>query len=222
MSAAAPAKSLKDQYRWSLWLAIAANALLLAAVLQGGPALPDVAGLIGRASGLLPIGFACLTTTVVNGLLSPMTKARLVFLRWHHPLPGCRAFSRLAPADPRIDLDRLRRTLGGRFPATPEAENAAWCRLLAAAESEPRVLQSHRDFLLTRDLTGLAVIVLVVFGIVSLAFAPTWKAAGLYGLILAAQYLLVRQAAATYGSRFVCTVMLARSSKPSKATRSTA
>ncbi|MGX9983173.1 hypothetical protein [Methylobacterium fujisawaense] len=220
MSAAAPAKSLKDQYRWSLWLAIAANALLLAYVLQGGPSPPDLAALIGRASGLLPVGFACLTTTVVNGLLSSTTKARLVFLRWRHPLPGCRAFSRLAPADPRIELDRLRRALGGKFPATPEAENAAWNRLLAAVKNEPNVLQSHRDFLLTRDLTGLAAIVLVVFGAIAAVFAPTSRAAGLYGLVLAAQYLLVRQAASNYGSRFVCTVMAARSSGPLRAARS--
>ena len=75
MSAAAPAKSLKDQYRWSLWLAIAANALLLAYVLQGGPSPPDLAALIGRASGLLPVGFACLTTTVVNGARPPLLVA---------------------------------------------------------------------------------------------------------------------------------------------------
>lgn len=217
MSAAAPVKSLKDQYRWSLWLAIAANTLVLGAILQGGPTLSDLPGLIGRSSVLLPVGFACLTTTLVNGLLKSKTKARLVFLRWHHPLPGCRAFSRHAQSDPRIDLDQLRRTVGGKFPEMPDAQNAAWCRLLDAVENEPKVLHSHRDFLLMRDLTGVAAIALVVFGGIALAFAPTWKVAGFYGLGLAAQYLLVRQAASNYGSRFVCTVMAARSSKPAKA-----
>lgn len=219
MSAPAPAKTLKDQYRWSLWLAIAANTLVLGAILQGGPTLSDVPAMLERASVLLPVGFACLTTTVVNGLLTSGTKARLVFLRWRHPLPGCQAFSRHARSDPRIDLDRLRRAVGGKFPDTPDAENAAWCRLLAATEHEPKVLQSHRDFLLTRDLTGVAAIALVVFGAVGLAFAPTWKVVGFYAVGLAAQYLVMRQTASNYGSRFVCTVMAARSSKPSRATQ---
>lgn len=214
MSAVTPAKSLKDQYRWSLWLAIAANTLVLGAILHGGPALSDVPGLLGRASALLPVGFACLTTTVVNGLLTAGTKARLVFLRWHYPLPGCRAFSKLAQSDPRIDLDRLRQAVGGKFPEKPRAQNAAWRLLLDAAEDEPKVLQSHRDFLLTRDLTGLAAIVLVVFGAIGLAFAPTWKVAIFYVVGLAAQYLVMRQAASNYGSRFVCTVMAARSIGP--------
>jgi hypothetical protein len=222
VSAAVQTKTLKDQYRWSLWLAIAVNTALLGNVLQGGIALSDVPGLIGHAIVLLPVGFAYLTTTVVNGLLTSKTKARLVFLRWHHALPACRAFSRHALSDPRIDLDRLRLAVGGKLPETPVEENAAWCRLLKAVENEPKVLQSHREFLLMRDLTGVAAIALVVFGSVGVAFAPTWKVAGLYDLALAAEYLVMRQAASNYGISFVCEVMAAWSSKPSTAVRNEA
>jgi len=45
------------------------------------------------AQNLVPIGWALVIATVLNGLVSADAKAMLVFLRWHHALPGHRAFS---------------------------------------------------------------------------------------------------------------------------------
>jgi hypothetical protein len=67
-------------------------------------------------------------TTVANGLLSADMKARFVFLRWHHPLPGNRAFSKYAQQDPRIDQIRLAQVIDKESLRTPEAENAVTLR----------------------------------------------------------------------------------------------
>lgn len=63
-----------------------------------------VVALITKAANVLPLRLAIIVATAINGLLSPDAKAKLVFLRWHHALPGHRAFSELAPKDPRIDM----------------------------------------------------------------------------------------------------------------------
>ena len=39
-------------------------------------------------------------------------KARLVFLRWKNALPGHRAFSIYGLSDPRVDMDRIKKSLG--------------------------------------------------------------------------------------------------------------
>jgi hypothetical protein len=77
---------------------------------------------ITGAGNLLPVGLAVVVTTVANGLLSAELKARLVFLRWKHALPGHRAFSVYAKNDPRIDFVRLQRALGNKLPVDAEAE----------------------------------------------------------------------------------------------------
>ena len=110
-------KSIKDQNRWQLWLAIAANFIVFYVLMQWDEiAVAGFKGLIMMSANLLPVGLAIVVTTVINGLLSSDAKARIVFLRWKHALPGHRAFSGLAPKDPRIDLARLEKVCGGSCP----------------------------------------------------------------------------------------------------------
>jgi hypothetical protein len=103
-------QKLKDQNRWQLWLIIAANAVVFYGACQWETfALSGLKAAMASAANLLPIGLAIVVTTVANGLLSSPMKDSLVFLRWHHALPGHRAFSLHAKADPRIDFTRLQR-----------------------------------------------------------------------------------------------------------------
>jgi hypothetical protein len=85
-------------------------------VQSGAIATAGWKGIFTATSNLLPIGFAFIVTSVTNGLLSANMKARLVFLRWMYALPGHRAFSKYALADPRIDLARLKKSLGNKLP----------------------------------------------------------------------------------------------------------
>ncbi len=170
-------------------------------------------GLFTTAPDLLPVGFAFIVTSIANGLLSANMKARLVFLRWTHALPGHRAFSKHALADPRIDLDLLKRYLGNELPEGPEAENKVWYRIFKEVEAAPEVHHIHREFLFMRDYTGFSALFLVGLGIAALVLVQSWKVALTYWLGLLLQFIVVRHAAATYGARFVCTVLAVKSAQ---------
>jgi hypothetical protein len=208
-------KSLKDQNRWQLWLTIAMNAVVFYAVAQSGAiATAGWKGIFTATTNLLPIGFAFIVTSVANGLLSANMKARLVFLRWTHALPGHRAFSKNALADPRIDLARLKKSLGNKLPEGPEAENKAWYRILKEEEAMPEVQHIHREFLFMRDYTGFSVLFLVGLGVTALFLVQSRSVALTYCLALLLQFIVVRHVAATYGARLVCTVLAINSAKP--------
>jgi hypothetical protein len=213
-------KSLKDQNRWQLWLTIAANAVVFYAVAQSEVfATSGLKGLVTEATNLLPVSLALVITSVANGLLPANMKARLVFLRWKHALPGHRAFSKHAKSDPRIDVDRLKKSLGNKFPTDPEGENRAWYRIFKEVEADPAVQHIHREFLFTRDYASLAILFFIAYGMASVFLVPSWKVSLVYCLLLLLQFVVVRQAAATYGTRFVCTVLArkAASLSPRKA-----
>jgi hypothetical protein len=210
-------QKLKDQNRWQLWLIIAANAVVFYGACQWQTfALSGLKAALASAVNLLPVGLAIVVTTVANGFLSSSTKDRLVFLRWHNALPGHCAFSVHARADPRIDIARLERACGNKFPTDPKAENSLWYRFYLEVQSVPAVLQVHRDFLLLRDYTGLAALFLIGLGTAALFLVTPWKAYWIYLVILLLQFVVVRHAAATYGVRFVCTVLAQKGGKAAR------
>lgn len=170
---------------------------------------------LASAANLLPVGLAVVVTTIANGLLSSPMKDRLVFIRWHHALPGHRAFSVHAKADPRIDFTRLQRACGNKIPTDPKGENSLWYRFYLEVQNVPSVLQVHRDFLLLRDYTGLSILFLI--GLVSQRCSSSRHGTfWIYLGILILQFVVVRHAAATYGVRFVCTVLAQKAGKPTR------
>jgi hypothetical protein len=207
-------KSLKDQNRWQLWIIVAANSLFLYGVIQANALrVEGLRAMFTDAQNLLPVGVALVVATVLNGLLSAETKARLVFLRWNHALPGHRAFSEHAPRDPRIDLPAVEKLLGCGLPADPPEQNRAWYRIYKTMENDPAVRHVHRDFLLLRDYAGLCAVFIVFYGTAGLYAIPSTKIGLIYLLVLALQFVLVRQAASNYGIRMVTTVLARRAAK---------
>lgn len=207
-------KSLKDQNRWQLWLIVGANWIFLYGVVQANAIkLDGFRAAFSDIQKLIPAGLALVIATVLNGVLSSEAKARLVFLRWRNVLPGHRAFSEYAAADPRIDLAALKKTIGTDFPVEPLDQNRVWYRLYRTVESDPAVRQVHRDFLLLRDYTGFCVLFIVFFGAAGLCTIRSLKTAFLYLALLALQYVVVRQAASNYGMRFVTTVLALKAAK---------
>ena len=81
------------------------------------------------------------------------------------------------------------------------------------AEDDIRIHESHRDSLFSRDLTGYAVIFLVVFGVAATLSALPWKDTGIYVGFLIIQYVALMIAARTYGVRLVCNVLAQQSAK---------
>lgn len=211
-------KSLKEQNRWQLWLVVAVNSLFLYGMVQTNAIkVNGLRAVFTDANNLLPIGFAFVISTVLNGVLSAENKARLVFLRWRHALPGHRAFSEYATSDPRIDVEALTKLRGSAFPADPVDQNRAWYRMYKTVEKEPSVQQVHRDFLLLRDYTGLCTLFIVFSGAAGLYAIPSTKIGLLYLAFLVLQYVVVRHAASNYGIRFVTTVLAQKAAAREKA-----
>lgn len=159
----------------------------------------------GLKQGLFGVLTPILVFVLVSVISSDM-KARLVFWRWRHALPGHRAFSVLLKRDARIDRDKLKSTLG-EFPRGPRDQNALWYSIYKRHTASPVVAESHRQFLLARDLTVVACL-FALGGTVGLILGgcgvlPTLS----YGILMLVQYAVLAVVAQNLGNRFVCNVL---------------
>jgi hypothetical protein len=119
-------RPLKDLNAARLAVAVIANVMLYAVIVRGEDIAAGGWPMAWRAATeLVPAGLLFVFITVMNGLLNPMMKARLVFWRWRYPLPGSRAFSLHAKRDARINVPALRAKLGN-FPKTEADQNSVW------------------------------------------------------------------------------------------------
>jgi hypothetical protein len=144
---------------------------------------------------------------VLTGLFSEDMKAKLVFLRWNHALPGHRAFSELAPRDARINMQLLRDKLGN-LPEDPGAQNNEWYALYRKYDNATRVEEIHKKFLLSRDLAAIS-LVLSFGGTVGLALAGTgFLAALMYFFLMLMHYFLFAIVAQNNGKELVCQVLV--------------
>lgn len=145
---------------------------------------------------------------VLNGVIDPSNKVRLVFWRWNNSLPGSRAFSQLAKEDPRIDLDSILRIEGEDILNSPEKQNYVWFkRYYKPIKNDPAVMTGHRYYLFTRDYTSLSFIFMLCLPPFGFQYSETYSMLVCYIIVMCAQYLVVRWAAVKYGERFVTTVM---------------
>ncbi|AEI14111.1 hypothetical protein Flexsi_0423 [Flexistipes sinusarabici DSM 4947] len=145
-------------------------------------------------------------TLVLSGIFSATTKARLVYWRYNYPLPGSEAFSVHMAKDHRIDPDALA-TKWGPLPSDPKDQNRLWYKIYKIVENDIRVMDSHRDWLLSRDLAAYSVIFLLVFVPSVVGSGKAWKTTLIYIAIMILQYLIILVAARIYGKRFVCNVL---------------
>ena len=91
-----------------------------------------------------------------------------------------------------------------------------WYRLYKKVENDPAISQVHRDFLLTRDYTALAVLFLIFYGGAGYYSIPSLKIATIYAVLLLIQCIVVRQAAFHYGIRFVTSVLARIGTNPTR------
>lgn len=203
------ALSLKDINRPGLVLVVIANLALYVALLAPKLDFDSIVVLFKDYESLLPGAFVALVVGVLNSQLSHETKARLVFWRWNHPLPGSYAFTEVATKDTRIDPEALEQTFG-TLPTDPAQQNRLWFKWYREFQDEVGISQVHREYLFTRDWAGLAV--LLAIALTPLAFwQMTDPRAWLFTAVLVAQYLLVRRSAKNHGERFVASVLANKS-----------
>lgn len=159
-----------------------------------------------------PQGFVPLAATiliiVMEGLFKNPVKEFLVFWRLKNRLPGHRAFTKIGPNDPRIDMERVKRLFPGGLPLDPKEQNNEWFRLYREYQDELQVFYSHKAFLLTRDLASLTVIFipLSVFGHFLLGSVPMMV--GYHISILVILFVGISLSARHYGERFVANVLV--------------
>lgn len=147
-----------------------------------------------------------LLLSIANGFLSASIKAALVFGRIENPLPGCRVFSDLAPRDQRINMEQLKQRLGS-LPTSPGDQNSTWYQLYKQTSGTVAVKESHRQFLLNRDLTGISAL-FFLFG--SLALFPAganYSNILIYSILTLSEFLIFSTIARNNGNRFVCNVL---------------
>lgn len=95
-------------------------------------------------------GLAGIVMLVLQELFPRSAKEVLVFWRLRDRVPGCRAFTGIAPKDPRVDPTDLAVLLPST-PMTPTEQNALWYKWLKATESDTAIADNHRRFLILRD-----------------------------------------------------------------------
>lgn len=151
--------------------------------------------------------FSPILILILTGVISSDNKAKLVFWRCENALPGHRAFSSLAPNDPRIDMQALARKMG-TVPEGPKDQNSKWFSLYKKYAESVTVLSAHKSFLLARDLCSIALL-FTVFGACGLAFSQlSPKGIFVYSLIMILHYIVLAIVAQNHGNRFVCNVIV--------------
>lgn len=156
--------------------------------------------------------WAPLVVVPMNIFAGPGLKAMLVFWRRQWALPGHR-FLRLSEGDSRIDLQQLKRRLGGSLPTSPKAQNDVWLKMYRAHEGNPSVRANHQEFLLLRDLTWLSVCIGVIGTVILGVHWHGGRLVWLYLVVHAGLYLVFSTGARLAGNRFTLTVVACESNQ---------
>ena len=203
------AKRIKDTYQKHLWRFLSANIVIYFIVSAIG--FFDVKVADSKISEFLnPKSFVFILSPilslVLNGFLPNSFKEFLVFWKIKNRLPGCRAFSKFAISDYRVDVNKLKIKVG-RFPDAPQDQNRVWYKLYSDLQENKVVKGSHRDFLLTRDLCAISFLFAIFIFPIEVYLLEDFRIIIGYTIFLLVQYLALSLAARNYGNRFVCNVL---------------
>lgn len=206
-------KSLKLQNRPQLIVFLATNVLAIGAALFGLNAVSTLIAEIlgGNLPGIGKIialpAVAALVLGIISWILPAAIKETIVFWRvGPHRLPSSKAFTVVAPADPRIDMARLTARLGTP-PHEPEKQNALWYATYRKHQEEPSVIDANGAYLLYREMAALVpFIAFVSFGF-ALALPSARGNLELVGAILLLEYVVLILATRNAAARLISNVL---------------
>jgi len=195
------------------WLALLAAADVLLVLLFVAPDLLNGVTLtqmgIGRT--LTTTAMPVVVLLIVN-VLPHDVKAMLVYWKPLGVLPGCEAFSKHGPRDPRIDMAALKKNVGA-LPTEATEQNSKWYKLYKQVSNETEVQEAHKLFLMYRDMAALTLPLVVLVPLsLNMAGVVNSTLALAVGLFVV-QYLLAALSARWSGIRFVCNVMAIHSAR---------
>lgn len=152
---------------------------------------------------LIPLpSLILLSTIILNGLFTSEFKYKLVFLKTTNPLPGSR-LQKVLENDDRFSINQVIEKFGP-IPDNPKEQNIYWYqRIFSPNQNSEKVLDTHRNFLLMRDLTAICVVFILYSILNTLVFSGTW----IYVIIFLIEYLIIRLVAVNYGNRLVTTTV---------------
>lgn len=155
-----------------------------------------------------------LLSIVLQGLISSKSKERLIFWKINNRLPSCQAFSKYMKEDNRIDKKNLIEKYG-KLPKKENKQSQLWYKIYKNI-SDKAIDKTHKDYLLTRELTIITVFFIFIFPII-LYFFTTIKNKILIIVmcLLIFEYLIMRYVSKNYAERLVVNVLAFESSKPS-------
>ena len=205
-------KRIKDTYQKQLWVFISANVVVFWVISLHGAFDYELANLkISELMSSKSIFFIVLPilALVFSGSLSNPIKEFLVFWKVKNRLPGCRAFTKFAISDQRIDIHALKNYLG-KLPEEPTEQNRLWYKLYKEVGEDKIIMGSHRDFLLSRDLCSISFLFALAAIPLGLFFWEDQHIFSVYMIFMVLQYIIVSVSARNFGNRFVCNVLVHR------------
>ena len=145
---------------------------------------------------------------ILEGILSSNIKAIIVFNRIKFPLPGCRIFTDIAYRDHRIDMKKLKGIYNNNLPSEPESQNSEWFRLYKLYEKVEVIEESHKSFLLTRDLLALSIILIILSTVLHIIVGTDFQNI-MYSITIYIVLIIVFKISAyNYGNRFTANVIV--------------
>lgn len=195
------------------WLVLLAAADVLFVLLFVAPDLLNGVTLtqIGIGRVLTTTVMPVVVLLIVN-VLPHDVKSMLVYWKPLGVLPGCEAFTKYGPRDPRIDMASLKKNVGA-LPTEATEQNSKWYKLYKQVPNEPEVQEAHKLFLMYRDMAVLSLplvaLVPLSLNVAGVSNSTLALAAGLFVV----QYLLTAVSARWSGIRFVCNVLAIHSAR---------
>jgi hypothetical protein len=200
-------KSFKEQYKVNLILFITWNVIVLLFSLSSqyySYKGEDITQHILSRDSLFTI-FSPILLIVLNGILSSNLKVFLVFWKWENGLPAHSAFTKYLFADSRINIGRLKDKYG-EFPTNPVKQNNLWYSFLTKNKEDTIIKDSHKAYLLTRDMTAISAVFVLSIVVISLSNTH-YQMKLLSSAYFILQYMITMVTARNYGRRFVCNVL---------------
>jgi hypothetical protein len=202
-------KSLKEQNAWLIRTALVLQAAAFAyVVFQPFPIIQFAEPGLARkmqdflAPGSISLGLIALTRLVLLGLIPPQLRDRLIHWRWANPLPGSRAFTKIGPSDPRVDMNKLQKKYGA-LPTEPAEQDRLFYSIYRKLADDVGVLDAHKSYLAARDLGTINFLLMILLLPVAAWFAQDGKTLTLYAVFLVLAYVVMCLAAQVYGMRLV-------------------
>lgn len=143
---------------------------------------------------------------VLQGLIPSKIKEILIFWKKKNRLPGCQAFTKYMKEDNRINKKILIEKYG-KLPKKEEKQNKLWYSIYRKI-SDKGIDKTHKDYLLSRELTIVTVFFIPIFPMILWYFTNIEnKILIIFSIFLILEYLIIRYVAKNHAERLVTNVL---------------